>query len=76
MKEYQVTIPIAGAICVCVEAENEEQAKEIASDKDWYFEIEGNDKRDIELLEIETYEHVNRGNVCYLSYWNIEVEES
>lgn len=67
MKNYSVTIPIAGHIVVDVEAENEEEAKEKA--------LMMNHKTE----QIESWETLDRfcqGNVCYCpSPWEIEAEE-
>lgn len=65
-REYQVTIPIAGHAYVTVEAESEEQAKEMAFD--------AVDKNHIE--EWEALDAFNQGNVCYCPQpWRITVED-
>jgi hypothetical protein len=56
MKKYGVEIPIAGYVYIEVEAENKEEAIEIALETEW-----SND--DIE--ELDTYNKLVEGNVCY-----------
>ena len=64
---YNVIIPIAGHITFEVEAESEEEAKELA----WNMDI--NDPADLSWEMLETF---GRGNVCYCpSPWSVEVEE-
>ena len=68
MKNYNVSIPIAGHVLVTVEAENEERAKEEALKQ----EITFNDIKYWDVLE-----QFNQGNVCYCPEpWEIEAEES
>lgn len=65
MKTYNVIIPIAGHAHIQVEADNEEQAKELAMDKATIDDLE----------DWECLEQFNRGNVCYCpAPWEIEVE--
>ncbi|MCO5159671.1 MAG: hypothetical protein M9939_00925 [Mesorhizobium sp.] len=63
---YTVTIPIAGHAVVEVEADSEEQAKELALDQ-------------VELKHIETWDAlhtVSSGNVLHFpSPWGIEVHD-
>lgn len=66
MKEYTVTIPIAGHAIVTVEADSEEQAKEKAFKEVTSDHIEA----------WETLESFNSGNVCYCPQpWRVEIEE-
>ncbi len=65
MKTYNVIIPIAGHAYIQVEADNEEQAKEIAMEKATLDDLE----------DWECLDEFNRGNVCYCpTPWEIEVE--
>lgn len=66
MKRYDILVPIAGHAYVQVEAENEEQAKELALEEVTIKDIEN----------WEPLEHFNRGNVCYCpSPWEIEITD-
>jgi len=66
MREYSVCIPIAGHAYVTVEAETEEEAKDIAFEKITIDNME----------DWEPLEQFNRGNVCYCpSPWEIEVTD-
>lgn len=66
MREWQVTIPIAGHAFITVEAETAEEAKELA-----FGEV---NRTHIE--EWEPLEQFNQGNVCYCpSPWEVEVED-
>jgi hypothetical protein len=65
-REYQLTIPIAGHAYVTVEAENEEQALELAMDQ-------------ITIDNIDTWEPIEKfigGNVCYCPLpWEVQIED-
>lgn len=66
MKEYTVTIPIAGHAYVTVEAENDEQAKEKAFAEVTIDHVE----------QWEALDQFNQGNVCYCPQpWEVEVTE-
>ena len=66
MREYQVTVPIAGHAFITVNADSEEEAKEKAFAEITLDHIE----------EWEALEQFNRGNVCYCpSPWEIDVED-
>ena len=66
MKEYEVTIPIAGHIFVNIMAENKADAIEKAERGEYVDED----------MEWETLSRFNQGNVCYCpSPWEIEAEE-
>lgn len=65
MKEYTVTIPLAGHATVIVQAENEKEAKEKAFQSD----ISNND------ITWELLNQFSKGNVCYCpSPWSVDVE--
>lgn len=67
-KTFIVTIPIAGHVSFEVEADNEEDAKRIAWDKD----PQGPDAE----LSWEQLESFGRGNVCSCpAPWSVEVSE-
>lgn len=82
MKEYSVTIPIAGSITVIVKAQDKDEAKNIAL-SDWpfksdttRFECEPKDVVvDAWLNELETYEKIAEGNVLYVPFNEVEVDE-
>lgn len=75
-RNYTVTMPFAGAFFVCVEATDEAEAKELA-----YSKIEGvtfdftRTDGDVDS-EWDTYERVNSGNVCHLSYTEVEIDDN
>ena len=68
MKKYIVSIPIAGAIHIEVEAESEREAKEAA----WAKVDDGDHGEDIEW---EFMESITNGNVCHAPLNDIEVNE-
>lgn len=69
MKTYNVSIPIAGAIHVQVDAEDEQRATEAAWAK---IDNEGPAAGDVEW---EYLECITEGNVCHVWYNEIDVEE-
>lgn len=77
--EYGVIVPVAGAVCITVEAESAEEAKKIAMDTGWSMDIELIDKNEsivaIDMHEIDQYERITQGNVLYAPFNEIEVEE-
>ncbi len=73
-KEYLVTIPIAGAVNVVIEADSEAEAKEKALNVPFTCDIES--EAGLELVEIDVYEKITSGNVMYAPYNNIKVEEA
>lgn len=65
MKEYTITLPIAGHAVVTVEAESEEEAIKEAFNTVTIDDIQ----------EWEALRQFNRGNVCYCpSPWEIQVD--
>lgn len=71
MKIYYVSIPIAGYISQTVEYNDDEDPTEdeiieTALEQDWNYE-------DIE--ELNTYQKICNGNVCYASLNQIEIDE-
>jgi len=73
IKQYEVIIPLAGAISVFVDASDENEAMEKAKSIDWNvdFTSEGN----VEIYELDTLDHICQGNVCYAPVWDIEAIE-
>jgi len=70
MKKYAVQVPFAGHFYVEVKAEDAEEAKMLALqanpfDKD----------SDADIMEIEYYEQMNRGNIFYGTLSEIDIEE-
>ena len=61
MKNFSVTLPIAGTITVEVEANSEEEAIREALMSDWPKDSDGCPIFD----ELEAYEHLTQGNVLY-----------
>jgi hypothetical protein len=73
MKTYLVTIPCTMAVCVEVEAENEEAAKEAAFKVDFNVEIKSQHKA--EMLDLEVHKRISSGNVYYGCINEIYAEE-
>ncbi len=65
LKNYIVTVPIAGAIFIPIKAESEEEA----IGRSWFV-----DDEDCEI-ELERYSEIVSGNVRHNRYNTIEVEE-
>jgi len=72
MKQYSVTLPVAGSITVYVEAESEEQAVDLAFEKqDWHVETgEGTEAGE----HWEAMKRIGSGNVCYAPCREMSVE--
>ena len=66
MKKYGVSIPIAGYVYKEVEAETKEEALEKAFDEGY---------KDDEIAELDMYDVLVEGNVCYTYHTKVEVEE-
>jgi hypothetical protein len=67
MGKYWVAVPIAGAIHVEVEAENEKDAKKFAIDR---LSMEGAEAGDVEW---EFFKRLTTGNVLHAPYNEISV---
>lgn len=66
MKKYGVSIPVAGYVYKEVEAESKEEALEKAFDEGY---------KDDEIAELDMYDVLVEGNVCYTYHTKVEVEE-
>ena len=66
MKKYGVSIPVAGYVYKEVEAESKEEALEKAFDEGY---------KDDEIAELDMYDVLVEGNVCYTYHTEVEVEE-
>ena len=66
MKKYGVSIPVAGYVYKEVEAESKEEAFEKAFDEGY---------KDDEIAELDMYDVLVEGNVCYTYRTKVEVEE-
>ena len=66
MKKYGVSIPIAGYVYKEVEAESKEEALEKAFDEGY---------KDDEIAELDMYDVLVEGSVCYTYHTKAEVEE-
>ena len=66
MKKYRVSIPIAGYVYKEVEAESKEKALEKAFDEGY---------KDDEIAELDMYDVLVEGSVCYTYRTKAEVEE-
>ena len=64
--EFMVELPIAGKATIFVEAESEEEAKDIAYANLTIDHIE----------EWEPMDHITEGNVCYAPFWSIEISDN
>jgi len=76
-KKYDVTVPIAGHYTVCVLADDEDQAEDIAMDQMAYiscmFEKYDDPVLYIKRCELEAFSKMSDGNV---RYYKIEVNET
>ena len=68
MSKYIVSIPIAGAIHVEVEAESQDEAIQEA----WDRVNEASEPEDVGELEWEYMNHITTGNVCHAPLNDIE----
>lgn len=76
MKKYRVTMPIAGAFIVTVEADSEEAAIDAAAEVEWDSDFSTKDpKLEFHCHSLEVYPDLGQGNVCYLEYSEAEAEE-
>lgn len=66
MKKYGVSIPVAGYVYKEVEAESKEEALEKAFDEGY---------KDDEIAELDMYDVLVEGSVCYTYHTKVEVEE-
>lgn len=66
MKKYGVSIPVAGYVYKEVEAETKEEALEKAFDEGY---------KDDEIAELDMYDVLVEGSVCYTYHTKVEVEE-
>ena len=66
MKKYGVSIPVAGYVYKEVEAESKEEALEKAFDEGY---------KDDEIAELDMYDVLVEGSVCYTYHTKAEVEE-
>lgn len=66
MKKYGVTIPVAGYVYKEIEAESENDALEMAFDEGF---------EDDEVNELEMYEKLMEGNICYIYNTRAYAEE-
>ncbi len=69
MKRYTVTVPIAGAICVEVEANSKEEAIQVAIEN--AFE----DAWTENVLELDVYRRITTGNVLHVPFNELECDE-
>ncbi|MBN3351902.1 hypothetical protein CF086_16525 [Clostridium botulinum] len=66
MKKYSVYVPVAGYIYKEVEAENEEEALDKVFDEGY---------EDDDIQEMDMYDKIAEGNVCYLNTSHAYAEE-
>ena len=66
MKKYSVYIPIAGYVYKEIEAESKEEALEKAFDEGFIED---------EIVELDMYEALIEGNVCYTYQTKVDIEE-
>lgn len=69
---YHVTVPIAGAIVIEVDADNKPQAIQKALEVEWIKNIEPADG--VECLELNTYKKLFEGNVSHVDYSEAEAQ--
>lgn len=65
MREFQVTVPIAGVAYITVEAETEEEAIDEALGTVGREHIE----------DWQALRHITQGNVCYAPVWHASAED-
>lgn len=79
MKEYYVEVPVAGKIGLCVTAESEEQAKELAIQGAGHFMVKLVDELPSSVsegdVELEAHERLISGNFIHFYHNEITVEE-
>jgi hypothetical protein len=70
-KQYAVTLPVAGSVPVWVDAASEEEAIDLAFEKqDWRVKTgEGT-----EAGEFDSMRRINSGNCCHAPCWEVSVE--
>lgn len=73
MSLKNVILPIAGMVVVRVEADSDEEAIEKAINSGWSIDFNSDDG--VELLEIDAFEKIVQGNICYAPQWEAEVED-
>lgn len=66
MKKYRVDVPIAGYVSIEVEAESREDAINKALEKGYTED---------EIMEIDMYDKLVEGNVCYTYHYKAEATE-
>lgn len=74
MGKYFVTVPVDCSVELTIEANSEEEAKEKALKAEINVTIEG--EGNPTFGDFELIPRVNQGNVCYITQWDIEVEEA
>lgn len=72
MREWQVSIPIAGRLIYTVNALNQEDAAEAAWEK---FNESGGDNVGADDIEWEAFDHITEGNVCHAPYNDVEADD-
>lgn len=78
MPKFDVFVPCTVSICVTVDADNKEHAKEIAFDMQWGIKIDRenlDNTADVEIEEFQLHEQVVKGNVFYGVQNELEVCE-
>ena len=82
MKMYYLSIPFAGVLQMAVPAEGEDDARALALHHPLRFTVAYDDGQDgaadpfgTEISEVDTYEHLGQGNVCYAPQNSISVDE-
>ena len=73
MPKYLVTLPIAGAISVEVEADDKTDAVEAALAVEWSVQL-SECVENVEIIELETFRRIVTGNVCHAPYRELDVE--
>jgi hypothetical protein len=80
--KFDVFIPCTASICVTVDAESEEEAKQLALDAPWRIKIDAkgcvicDNTMDIAICEFAVHEQIIKGNVFYGVQNEIEVCEA
>ena len=75
LKKYQVELPIAGAIWVEVDAEDERGAESAAFEALADLDVKYKGKLPFELVELEGYTKITEGNVMHCGYNDMDIHE-
>lgn len=77
--EYLITMPFAGTISTTIEAESEEQAKELFHEKlnkiNNFLDDKEMNENGFQIDECDIYEKIVEGNVCYVWQQKMSIDK-